>query len=674
LTGAGVSGRLFHETGAFQFEAQGRTPVVIHIKLVAPYREIAVIGREALAEIESKNVELDVVETASVRAARQLNFDNVDALISRGVTYMGLRTVLPTSMPMIELKVTGYDILRAVHHCWRQYGGSKLSVIGSRNMVEGAQSVADILKVDLYYGLITGEEDAEECIEDGLRNGAQVVIGGELACGLARKRGVNCCLIESNRDSIVSALKEAAQAASIASKERMFAVRMRAMMDVLDEGIVAVDERGVIETWNAAAAHLFGFQEPILGVGKPARDVFPDLNLEAAVRDGKRITTAIHRVGQTNVVANLVPLFMGQRIIGGVARFEEIGRNKETRDRRGPVHTGQYEARYRFSDCHGTSLELRNVIDTAGKYASTEAAVLIFGETGTGKEIIAQGIHNASPRKKGPFVAVNCAALVESLLESELFGYVGGAFTGATKSGKPGLFELAHNGTIFLDEISEIPPRLQSKLLRVLQEQEVMRIGDDKTVQIDVRVIAATNRDVKSMARDGQFREDLLYRLDVLEISIPPLRERPGDVRILSRLFLDEYGRKLARRPYTICDGGLAILMAHDWPGNVRELRNICERLCVLAEMAEITAAETSRVMGLSHPVARKTPGGPGQGVRADLTIRELSAQAVKSALSACNGNRSRAAQALGISRSTLWRLLQRGSSAKAGRRPPNAA
>lgn len=644
--------------------------IVIRIKLVAPYREIAIVGREVLAEIESKNIELDVVETASVHAAKRLNFDDADAVISRGVTYMALRTLLPTGIPMIELKVTGYDILRAVDRCWQQYGGSKLSVIGSRNMVEGAQSVADILKVDLYYGLITGEEDAEECLEDGLRNGAQVVIGGALVCGLAKKRGVNSCLIESNRDSVLSALKEAARVASVASKEKMFAVRMRTMMDVLDEGIVAVDERGVIETWNAAAAHLFGFQEPLSGIGKPARDIFPDLDLEAAVRDGKRITTAIHSTGQTDVLANVVPLFLGQRIIGGVAKFQEVGRNQEKRDKRGTARSGQYEARYSFADCHGTSPELRQVIETAKKYAKTEATVLIFGETGTGKEIVAQSIHNASPRRKRPFVAVNCAALVESLLESELFGYVGGAFTGATKSGKPGLFELAHHGTIFLDEISEIPPRLQSKLLRVLQEQEVMRIGDDKTVPIDVRVIAATNRDVKSMARRGQFRDDLLYRLDVLEISIPPLRERREDVRILARQFLNEYGRKLIRRPVAINDGGLAILMAHDWPGNVRELRNICERLCVLAETMEITAAETSQVLGRLHPGLGDTSRRPPQGgAGAGLTIRELSAQAVNSALSACNGNRSRAAQALGISRSTLWRFLQRGSSGAARRR-----
>ncbi len=635
---------------------------MIRIKLVAPYREIAVIGREVLAEIESKNVELDIVETASVHAVKQLNFNDVDAVISRGVTYMALRTLLPAGIPMIELKVTGYDILRAVDRCWQQYGGSKLSVIGSRNMVEGAQSVADILKVDLYYGLITGEEDAEECLADGLRNGAQVVIGGALVCGLAKKRSVNSCLIESNRDSVLSALKEAVRVASTASRERMFAVRTRTMMDLLDEGIVAVDERGVIETWNVAAARLFGFQEPLSGIGKPARDVFPGLDLEAAVRDGKRITTALHSAGQTNVLANVVPLFLGQRIIGGVATFHEVGRHLDKRGRRASEHAGPYAARYSFDHCLGTSPALRQVIETAKKYAKTEATVLIFGETGTGKEIIAQSIHNASTRRKGPFVAVNCAALVESLLESELFGYAGGAFTGATKSGKPGLFELAHNGTIFLDEISEIPPRLQSKLLRVLQEQEVMRIGDDKTVPIDIRVIAATNRDVKSMARRGRFREDLLYRLDVLEVCIPPLRERREDVCVLARQFLNEYGRTLVRRPVTISDSGLAILRAHDWPGNVRELRNVCERLCVLAEGAEITATETSQVLVPSHSGVGHDPVRPTAGLRAGLTIRELSAQAVRSALTANNGNRSRAAQALGISRSTLWRFLQRGS------------
>lgn len=279
-----------------------------------------------------------------------------------------------------------------------------------------------------------------------------------------------------------------------------------------------------------------------------------------------------------------------------------------------------------------------------------------FEESGTGKELFSQSIHNASERHGQPFVAVNCAAIPENLLESELFGYSSGAFTGASKEGKPGLFELAHNGTIFLDEISEMPLALQSRLLRVIQEREIMRIGHDKVIPINVRVIAASNRNLYDQVCKGQFREDLYYRLDVLALTIPPLRERGSDISLLARAFLTEFGIAQNRKPLNLTPAAAHYLEQQPWQGNIRELRNFCERLSVLCSNQDCIDADelpaflpdtiTTTHFIQSHSVF--SPSISGEQAR------------ILNALATADGNKTAAAQALGISRVTLWRQLKK--------------
>ena len=265
-------------------------------------------------------------------------------------------------------------------------------------------------------------------------------------------------------------------------------------------------------------------------------------------------------------------------------------------------------------------------------------------------------MHNVSRRRDGPFVAVNCAALPENLLESEFFGYVPGAFTNASRIGKVGLFELAHRGTIFLDEVSEIPLSFQGRLLRVLQEREVMRLGDDRIIPVDVRVMAASNKNLKKMAESGLFRQDLLYRLDVLGLSLPPLRSRRDDIPLLARFFLrrpdgfsNESGKFLAR-------DAEKWLVRYDWPGNVRELRNICERLVALSAAPRITGEEVQLALGcMSPPLA-------GESFRCETEVpkmRHMQRELVSQALQQTHGNKRQAALLLGISRATLWRKLR---------------
>ena len=302
----------------------------------------------------------------------------------------------------------------------------------------------------------------------------------------------------------------------------------------------------------------------------------------------------------------------------------------------------------------GTSLPMQEVYDTIRQVAPSRATVLVTGESGTGKELVAHAIHRLSPRAKSAFVAVHCAALSETLLESELFGHEKGSFTGAGER-RRGRFEMADGGTLFLDEIGEISAATQVKILRVLEERQFERVGGGETIETDVRLIAATNRDLKKMVAEGKFREDLFYRLDVVTIHIPPLRERTGDIPLLVQHYLAEFARENNKKIAGVTSDALDLLGAHKWPGNVRELRNVVERMVVLARSDKLTVRDLPAAIRDASPNGKAAPVVSKGG---SLSIDNAERQLIVRALSIHDGNRTEAAKELGISRRTLHRKL----------------
>jgi len=320
----------------------------------------------------------------------------------------------------------------------------------------------------------------------------------------------------------------------------------------------------------------------------------------------------------------------------------------------------QLQGRFEFSNIVGSSPAMKMVFERMSRIVKTESTVLITGESGTGKELVARALHFNGSRKSKPFVAVNCGAIPEPLLESELFGHVRGAFTGAIKD-KAGKFEAANHGTIFLDEIGTMPQQLQSKMLRVLQDQEVERVGATRSLKLDVRVISATNSDLEQLVRQGQFREDLYYRLNVIPLHLPPLRERKQDIMALVGVFLEKFCRLLGRTPMTIGKQTLELLEQYSWPGNVRELENLVERLVALTE------GDCIRPEDLPAGI----PGSAGtiDGSRVELTekgvdmvaiISEIERNLITQALTMSGGVKARAATMLGINRTTLVEKMRR--------------
>ena len=301
----------------------------------------------------------------------------------------------------------------------------------------------------------------------------------------------------------------------------------------------------------------------------------------------------------------------------------------------------------------GQSDAFRNVCSRALQVAPTDATVLLQGESGTGKELVARLVHRNSNRDDGPFVRVNCAALSESLLESELFGHTKGAFTGANR-GRPGRFELADEGTILLDEVTETSEKLQAELLRVIEEKEFERVGGNTTIRVDARIIATTNRDIEEEVEEGRFRQDLFFRLNVVPLELPPLRRRHGDVPLLAEYFARRFAKKLGRRCPTFTDAALEKLEAYRWPGNVRELENLLQRVLIMNEGQSVGVDDLpTRLRRVENPMMEATAGEP-------QTLEEIERRAILSSIREAEGNKTRAAEKLGISARTVWNKLKK--------------
>lgn len=349
------------------------------------------------------------------------------------------------------------------------------------------------------------------------------------------------------------------------------------------------------------------------------------------------------------------PVKMDEVLISFKRAFEYRSLKRENTNLR-----NQLKEKYKFKNIVGESPEMQRVFETIEKVADTDSTVLILGESGTGKELIAKATHYRSYRREGPFVPVNCAAIPGELLESELFGHEKGAFTNAIRT-RIGRFELAHGGTLFLDEIGDMNPNLQSKLLRVLQERQFERVGGTKSIRVDIRVIAATHRDLEKAVRQEKFREDLYYRLNVVPIKIPPLRDHKSDIPILARHFLNHFSKSKRKKITGITDVALQKLIEYDWPGNVRELENMIERMVILANQEMITLQDLPERV---HPITgMDRPGSfeiPAEGVSLDTTINEFERQLILQALNKTGWVKNKAAQLLHMNRTTLIEKIKR--------------
>ncbi|MFZ7944863.1 sigma-54 interaction domain-containing protein [Neobacillus sp. 19] len=452
--------------------------------------------------------------------------------------------------------------------------------------------------------------------------------------------------------SIIPLLQAACSLVSLTEEIIKERFQVEAIVNSTHDGVVAVDKIGNIILANKHAKTILGFEEN--PKGRNITEFIPQSDMIRVLETGKIERDDIALVGGRQIVINRSPVIVKGKIVGAVSNFKEITDiQKVELLLRKKLHQNGLEAKYRLSDIVGETQVIMETKELARKFAETESTVLITGESGTGKELFAQGIHSASHRSLGPFVAVNCAAFPENLLESEMFGYEKGTFTGALKDGKPGLFELAHGGTLFLDEIGELPLRIQALLLRVLQEKTIRRVGGERIIPVDVRIITATNRNLEEEVEEKQFRSDLYYRLNVLALELPPLRGRLTDIPKLVDSFLDEFNEKRKNKIKAVEKELISLFQMHDWPGNIRELRNTIERMVVLEE------GNSLRLHGAKFLLEKLRRRKILGDVPNQPSIKNKEKELILTTLEKFAYNKKLAAESLGIDRSTLWRKMK---------------
>ncbi|MDY7547013.1 propionate catabolism operon regulatory protein PrpR [Glaciimonas sp. CA11.2] len=673
---------------------------------------LAQVVQEVMPAYEA-NARIQVVDTAlsdALQIARELEKNNaVDVFVCASATAAYLRKRL--SSAVISMRVGGPDLLRTLDQA--RIVSPKVAILSYRRINADLDKMGPLFTVQIRQESYTTLEEARRIVQRLAVDGYKVLIGSSSTTDLAKEAGIEG-ILSLTTDAVRKALDDALAICRSQRIEVVKSQRLNVVLQHLTDGVIAVDSKGDVQSINPSMLRLLDVSLE-WAQGRPISSVAPGLDVTDVLRTGiseeNRVILISHKSGvrpenklgekpnekigtfgddkvsnksgntlsNRTVIANIMPIHEDGILTGAVLTCQEMTAvQRADRRIRSATRPSQFTAKYQLDQINGHCPEIREVVRLAQRYASTDSTILVTGESGTGKELLAQGIHNASRRHRGPFVPINCAGFPETLIESELFGYEEGAFTGSRKGGKPGLFEAAHTGTVFLDEIGDMPVFLQTRLLRVLQEREVLRLGATEPIPIDIRIVAATHCDLRQRIREGRFREDLFYRLNILRLEVPSLRERKADIPVIARSVLQHM---IARsdKPIQIdllLEALTPYLQEYHWPGNIRELENIIER-------AALSVGDLAQGRGIDqHWLRSLVPEFFEKSARIDFTdgiegistvgsvpavsdLRSLSKAAeishIKQVLDDCDGNLESAARQLGVSRSTLWRRLRSG-------------
>ncbi len=608
---------------------------------------------------EEVTVRYTTMEEA-IPVATELLESGIEVLLcSDGTGSLLLQTL---GQPIVNITRTHLDVLKSLMKA-KKYG----PFIGLTNYgapIGGIELFDALLSVKTRQVVFTNKTELINGITEAVQAGIDCLVGAGVSQHIVSGLGGSFVRVPLRRDMIIQALKEARAMASARRKEKKDQEEMRIILQIIKEGMLVIDNFDNVKICNQAAADILGvgLQEVI---GKPVSEFLQDSDLLGILRNGKAELDQICRVGGEYLVTNSLPIVIDGKAQGVVSTFKEAARiHNIDRKLKEKLYLDGFVATYTVHQIDSRSPQMKKVIEKAKKYAETDLSILLQGETGTGKEILGHTVHNLSSRRDKPFVAINCSALTESLLESELFGYEEGAFTGAKKGGKIGLFELANQGSIFLDEIADMSPNIQVKLLRVIEEKKVRRIGGDRLIPVDVRIISSTWKDLREEMEQGGFRMDLFFRVANLKVRIPPLRERVEDIPCLVRKLLKKYGKDKR----AISPDMYAAMESYHWPGNVRELNSLVESYLILLgdrDRDEALFRDLFEDLGIQgrnkeRPAedepADQPPPSPVKSLHEQAEDFERSI--INETLSRFQFNRKATARHLGISMNTLWRKM----------------
>jgi len=635
--------------------------IMNRIVFISPYKDMKSM---ALAIADELSISLEVYVGGMDDLPSLLNQIKkdppVDVFVSRGGN-AGLLGEL-TGTPVIQVRTGPFDVLSCI--AIAKEISCNIALTSYREPFLGTELMEKTMGVMITPIIFSNMIDLERQIQQAADEGQYCVVGGGPSVNFANKYGLPSVFLSTSPENIKDAILRAVEIGNSNRIEKRKNSRLTAILDSIYDGVIVVNQEGQIELINSAAARILRCDAASL-THKNVIDSIPNTQLDKVLRNGLAEIGEIQTIRNVHIVTNRVPIKDGEHTVGAVATFQEVaGVMKAERKVRREITAGGFKARFNFQDVIGTTPIMEEKKEMAKWFAESNLTVLIYGPSGTGKELFAQSIHNYSSRCCSPFVAVNCGALPPSLLESELFGYEEGAFTGASRKGKSGLFELAHTGTIFLDEIEALPIELQSRLLRVLQEREVIRVGGEQIIPVDIRVIAATNQSPDRLVADKKMRSDLFYRLSVLYLEIPSLAMRKPDIPLLCQHFL---GPDACKDLKPVMEKVMYYFAAYSWPGNIRELYNIVQRLAFFRKKSNIqdTVEEILQKICPEILAATRDEGEPKSqqneepvtDLRNELALheREYIDEIVKD-----SRNMEEAAKRLGIGLSTLWRKVKK--------------
>ncbi|HCB0617301.1 TPA: sigma 54-interacting transcriptional regulator [Klebsiella quasipneumoniae subsp. quasipneumoniae] len=567
-------------------------------------------------------------------------------IISRGGTAALLRNNIP--IPVIEIAHDFHGVYRILQEAKNK--SQKIAAIGFPQFCRALRHYQSMTNDAFKICQVYNHHDIENVIKNLSENDYHMVIGGLTVAEMAKKYNLNVIEGDADNNSIEQAINEAHGLLKYINRENLKLVMSHAALNQSREGIMCVDQLGEIIHINAIGMTLFQCQ---VGDNLFKKEVFKDI-YASMINESNVKEQAIEING--TLVSLSVRHFSNRHnsyaVITGLSQESTLWQQTTSKK----SHLRGYATSYSFDNIIAQSPIMHQVIQKARLCAQHELPVHILGDTGTGKELFAQSIHHVSARSHGPFVALNCAAIPESLLESELFSYAEGAFTNARKGGKPGVFEMATNGTVFIDEISEAPLSVQVKLLRVLQEKQFSRLGGDTLLSADFRLITASNKDLGQLVASGEFRQDLYYRINILELQLPSLRERPEDIMVLIHHLLQQQNKHL-----TFTADAVNCLQNYDWPGNIRELQAVIYRLIVLLDGNTVNKEVLQQISHLSPACHQSVSLVSDHTLVADESdlLKKQEKQLIASVIEKTDGDRTRASAILGISPTTLWRKLK---------------
>jgi propionate catabolism operon transcriptional regulator len=627
---------------------------MIKILVVVPYEELYTQVREYLGTLDTRDfiVELEHIVGTSDRYIKQRD---ADIVVARGITGRAMARENP-NIHLVDISISSSDLITALWKGLDQYQGSKVGVIVTDVGICDSTQLKDLTGIDLLVRKAEDENEVYAAIEELAAQGVSTFVGGLTLCRKCDALKLRSIHIKTGVEAMKRALNEAVAAARSLNRERTRANLVTTVLNNTEDVMFALNRHGLVIAANSQASLLFlgNLESPL--EGRHIDDFYPEASWRPTLETQVE-SEILQTIGDQLMLVNHSPIMVDTESVGILITCRNVEALRETEQKiRKELSAKGLVAHYHFGNIICENQQMKQLIATAYKYSQVDSNVFIIGETGTGKELFAQSIHNASKRSSHPFVAVNCAALPEQLLESELFGYTEGSFSGAMKGGKMGLFELAHKGTIFLDEIGEMPLQIQAKILRVLQEREIRRVGGNTVIPIDVRIISATNINILNRVQNGAFRQDLYYRINLLNLKIPPLRQRPEDMELIFRHFVRKYATEAGKTVPLIDPQVIPIMQSFVWQGNIRELRNFSERMVILNESGVIDRKEVETFYLFDDrgiPQERlldKSVVEDSRSARAPSLARQLKESGL---------DRDAFAKSIGLSRTTLWRRLR---------------